>query len=383
MIARTFAGFMLVLSACGLLFWNEGRAVKTARSLDQGAGIVVAINADSPDGEQSGKLVHFSGQLVPQGQAEDTLFPQVKAKEGFSRLLRNVEMLQWVEVKTRKSSDGESGSSREKLSYEKKWMDTPIDSSRFQISDGHENPAMDLESETFGVASGTVGQINLSGKLFRHLGEEWPVVPDDAARQAVATLLGQGRDVAVNGSFIVVRSNPAEPSVGDLRISFKQGGAETVSAIGRLDGDSLRPFASAEGRKLLMVREGKLGAQEMFEQAHDANSAGTVFLRFGGFIAMFCGFLMAFSILGELTRFIPVIGTATRSASKLVSFALSVVLSSFIIAMAWILHRPLIALAVLAVGAAFAAWIILRERNKRAEQPPEAPEAPQAEAESA
>ena len=57
------AGFGLLLFAGSilLLFWNEGRAVKTARGLEEGAASVISVAAGPVDPAHEGKLVHFSG----------------------------------------------------------------------------------------------------------------------------------------------------------------------------------------------------------------------------------------------------------------------------------------------------------------------------------
>ena len=42
-------GIFLVVAGIGLLFWNEGRAVKRAKTLDEGSGLVVTADAASVD----------------------------------------------------------------------------------------------------------------------------------------------------------------------------------------------------------------------------------------------------------------------------------------------------------------------------------------------
>ena len=54
-------GLVLIVGMVVLLFWNEGRAVTTARSLAEGAGAVVSVGADAVDAANEGKLVHVSG----------------------------------------------------------------------------------------------------------------------------------------------------------------------------------------------------------------------------------------------------------------------------------------------------------------------------------
>ena len=56
-------GLILFVVAFPLLWWNEGRAVRTARSLTEGLGAVVSVPADNVDPSKEGKLVHLSGAV--------------------------------------------------------------------------------------------------------------------------------------------------------------------------------------------------------------------------------------------------------------------------------------------------------------------------------
>ena len=73
-IKGIFVGLFLFLAAFPLLFWNEGRAVKTARSLDEGAAAVVSIAADRVDGSLEGKLIHISGLATTTETLADPTF---------------------------------------------------------------------------------------------------------------------------------------------------------------------------------------------------------------------------------------------------------------------------------------------------------------------
>ena len=60
-IKGIFVGFILIAISVGLLFWNEGRAVKTAKSLDEGSKSVVSISSNKIDPANEAKLVHLIG----------------------------------------------------------------------------------------------------------------------------------------------------------------------------------------------------------------------------------------------------------------------------------------------------------------------------------
>ena len=56
-------GPLMVLGACIALFWNEGRAVQTARSLTEGASIVVEVPPSPVSLANQGLLVHVTGDM--------------------------------------------------------------------------------------------------------------------------------------------------------------------------------------------------------------------------------------------------------------------------------------------------------------------------------
>ena len=87
-------GLLLIIGMVVLLFWNEGRAVTTARSLAEGAGAVVSVGADAVDAANEGKLIHVSGTVTTDSTPED---PDFAISATGVRLVRNVEMFQWKE----------------------------------------------------------------------------------------------------------------------------------------------------------------------------------------------------------------------------------------------------------------------------------------------
>ncbi|HEV8238682.1 MAG TPA: hypothetical protein VGS57_04895 [Thermoanaerobaculia bacterium] len=67
-------GVIFALVAVPLLFWNEGRAVKRARTLAEGAGKVVSVPAAAVDASHEGGLVHTSGQATTDEVLRDPTF---------------------------------------------------------------------------------------------------------------------------------------------------------------------------------------------------------------------------------------------------------------------------------------------------------------------
>ncbi len=132
-------GGLLFIAGIPLLFWNEGRAVKTAKALEEGASVCVQLpNADTIDAAMDGKLVHVTGKAVTDDVLTDDLFPNLAPKA--MRLTRKVEFYQWVENerKEKKKNMGGSETTVTTYTYAKKWVSKPVDSSSFREA-GHNN----------------------------------------------------------------------------------------------------------------------------------------------------------------------------------------------------------------------------------------------------
>src|SRR5581483_8872609 len=74
-IKSVLFGLLVFIVAFPVLYWNEGRAVRTERSLAEGLGAVVSVPADSVDASKEGKLVHVSGAVKTVAAGADDELP--------------------------------------------------------------------------------------------------------------------------------------------------------------------------------------------------------------------------------------------------------------------------------------------------------------------
>ncbi|MFM8807304.1 MAG: hypothetical protein ACKOJB_00080, partial [Chthoniobacterales bacterium] len=88
-------GIILIIVGIALLFWNEGRAVKTYNTLKEGQGLVVDVASDTVDAANDGKLVHLTADAVTDETLVDSDFA---ISANAIRLRRDVEMYQWKET---------------------------------------------------------------------------------------------------------------------------------------------------------------------------------------------------------------------------------------------------------------------------------------------
>ena len=97
-------GGALFLAGIPLLFWNEGRAVKNAKALEEGESVCLTVpTIDTVDAQNEGKLIHATGNAVTQAMLTDDMFPGISLKA--IKLARTVEYYQWkMNPPERKSS---------------------------------------------------------------------------------------------------------------------------------------------------------------------------------------------------------------------------------------------------------------------------------------
>ncbi len=357
-------GPLLVLGMIWLLSWNEGRSVQTYRALVEGAGLVVSVDSGSIDAANEGKLIHVSGPVKPDGTPEDAALGVVA--EGAAGLSRKVEMYQWVEDSSSETKKTLGGGEETvtTYTYKKEWRPRRVDSSDFKQPDQHQNPDMPLEGDRFTVATATLGAFTVDGETVANLGADSPVklTPDVAGR--VASALGTAKPVKADGTTLYVGNSRQSPAVGDLRISFTRADISEASFVGAQKGTSITAYKASNGREILLSGAGRETPAEMFDAAQSENTLITWLIRFGGLFGMFIGFVMLLSILGIIADVIPFVGSIVGFGTTVIAVILTLLLGPLVMAIAWIAYRPVLAIAIIAIGVLIAAAIIYLRRGK-------------------
>ncbi|MBN1672197.1 MAG: TMEM43 family protein [Kiritimatiellae bacterium] len=357
-IKGMIVGVILFLGSFVLLFWNEGRAVKTYKTLKEGAGAVVSVAAERVDSANEGRLVHVTGQT----QTDETLAdPIFGVSANALKLRRKVEMYQWeqqVESKTRKKVGG-GEETVETYKYVKTWHEGLIDSSDFKQPSGHENPGTAaVESETFRAERVTLGAFVLSRGLLGKIGNFETLVVDPQI-ELPATL----PNIQRYGSGFYVGGKPAQPAIGDLKVAFEVVKPGTVSVVSKQAGDSFQPYVAKTGKELELLQVGTHTAEAMFETAVKRNQTLTWVLRLVGFIVMMAGFGAFFKPLSVVADVLPVLGTIVEKGIGLVAFIVCASLTLVTIGIAWLVFRPLIGIILLVVAAGLLVPLkVLRKR---------------------
>ncbi len=361
-------GLVLLLVGGVLLFWNEGRAVHRARTLEEGASVVVHVPATVVEPRNDGKLVHVTGRAEASGPVND---PDFGVEAGALALARHVEMYQWVEEshsETRKKLGGGTETVTT-FSYSKQWRPDAVDSSRFEKPAGHENPPMPVGSGSWTADRVTLGAFVLDPAFVSQIAVDSPLAPDEGVVRAVAAALD--RPAVAAGDAVFVGADVASPAVGDLRIRWETAPEQTVSVVGRQRAGRIEPYQASKGT-IALLEPGTRSADAMFQSAKQANVTMTWILRGLGFLLLFFGFQAVFALFSVLADVVPFLGSLVGIGVGIVSFLLAGLVGTSIVALAWLFYRPLLGIALLGVAVVLLV-LLIRHGRKAAPAPPPPP----------
>lgn len=363
-IKGIFAGIILFFGSIILLWWNEGRAVQTAKGLEEGSSSVIEVDASNIVQENNGKLVYISGSVFTNDTLKDEQFG-VSAHA--IHLKRNVEIFLWKEsIKSEKRKKIGGGEETIKTyDYKKDWSPRLIESSAFKIQEGHENPnIVPYDEINISASNISLGKYDLTN-IINNFQNETPVVFNDLDSSYYAdssfstTIVQNTGDKSYiyrgNGSFL-------NPKIGDLRISFTTVSLDNYSIIGKQANNTIETYTTSHETSILMLNKGVVSAHTMFKQAESNNKILTWILRLVGAFAMYLSVIMVLKPISVIADVLPFLGNIVEFGLSLLAGIFSLSISLIVISLAWIFYRPIIGALLLSI--VFVLFIIWRKRSK-------------------
>ena len=260
-------------------------------------------------------------------------------------------MYQWKEITTQSKEKNLGGSETTKTtySYDKLWSESLIDSAKFKQREGHTNPvAMPYATRTSTAEKITVGDFTLSRSLAGRI-ENFTGLPVERTEQLPAPVKTKAK---VENGHVFLGGNPASPEIGDQRVAFQIARPTVVSLVAGQVKGTFEPYSTKNGGKIELLRVGEFSADTMFKQAEAQNAWLTWVLRVGGFIAMWIGFMLIAKPLAVLGDIVPFIGTVIEFGTGLIAMLIAGVISLVTVAIAWIVYRPVLGVALLVLAIA-------------------------------
>ena len=406
------SGILLFIVGTCVLWWNEGRAVKTEKMLDEaGSAYVEMENPSKKDASLEGELICGTALATTEDSLSDQQFGiGVKAIS----LRRSVEYYQWVEHAEEKKEDKLGGKevTTTTYTYSKEWVSRPIESGQFK-DPAYQNKNMVLttvedaeqyaenvswgayklnESLIHSISSREGLDLAIAEDLLKQMDKsaqtayerfygvkkqpvEQPVetvVLSDSAKavadslKAVNDSINEAMAKAENkkdfeyihqaGNVLYYGRVPGSPEVGDVRVTFEKVVPAKVTVMAVVDGDSFKPFKAKNGKRFQTLVMGKKSGDEIIEAEKEANNMWTWALRILGVLLVIGGLKGIFGFIETILKVVPFIAGIFGWGVGLVCTIVGVAWSLIVIAIAWLFYRPLLGITLL-VLAGFLVWV--------------------------
>lgn len=356
--AGPFTGILFIIIGIGLLWWNEGNDVKNIKTIEEARSVLVNVSADKVDSANDGKLVSTNGKLVIADEyLLDSTFNLQSPKT--AKLVRVVEMLQWVE------DEEEDDDGYVTYTYEKKWLTEIEDSDTFSDRTKVNPSTMPYSSEKFYANDVSLGAFTLSDAQKEML--------DTGATVTLSDTISIPVGYYKTGNYISSVSDLGNADVGDVRISFKYNNDKEISVLGKQNGSSFTPYTSEQGKTLFRVESGILTGEEIIDVVEAENNIFKWVLRLFGVVFNMAGFAALLSPVAFLVKWIPFLGKGIAKFIKAIGALVGLAVSLVVIALAWIFFRPLIGILLLAGVAGVVFLIIMLIKKSRSSDGPDQP----------
>lgn len=368
---------MFIIGTC-LLWWNEGRTVRTAKAIGDAASHVESVaDVSRVDASLNGKLIHASAFADTKDTLTDDMFG---VRELAIRLDRKVEYYQWVENAQTKEREkiGGGKETTTTYTYEKKWVDKPVNSAEFKdpqyqsankvLSEVEERNEM-AQHVTFGAYTLPelfVASISGSEPVEVRMTEEQRFTWNERLHMLRPKVNTETSLVHTNANTVYLGLSPNSPQVGDVRVTFTKVPPADISLIAQVDGSTFKAYRAKNGQSFSRVQMGTVSADEMIEQARSENNMLTWVLRLVGVLLIVIGLKGMFGLLPMLFKLLPFLGSIVDAGVGLVSWIFGLAWSLIIIAIAWLVFRPIIGISLLVL--AIAGIVFLKRRGKKNEE---------------
>ena len=405
-------GFILFCIGTALLWWNEGRTVKTEKMLEEVGGSYVEMeNPNKKDASLDGELICGSALATTEDSLSDNQFG-VGAKA--IALHRRVEYYQWVEDSKESSEDKLGGKevTTTTYTYSKKWVSQPIESSEFKdpayqnkntvltTVEESEQYAENVKFGAYQLNETLIHMISSREGLDLAINEDMLNQLDKSAQTAYERFYGVNKSAkqtveqlaettvlsdsakavadslkAVNDSIIKNAVNkkdleyvhlagdvlyfgrvPGSPEVGDVRVTFEKVVPAKVTVMAVVDGDSFKAFKAKNGKRFQRLVMGKKSGDEIIDIEKETNNMLLWVFRIFGVMLVIGGLKGIFGFLETVLKVVPFIANIFGWGVGVVCTILGLVWSLIIIAIAWLFYRPILGITLLVI-AGFLTWV--------------------------
>ena len=265
-VGRSFksigSGFIIFCLATALLWWNEGRAVKTEKMLDEAGNAYVEMeNPNKKDASLEGELICGTAMATTEDSLTDAQFG-IGAKA--IALRRTVEYYQWVEHAESKSEDKLGGKqvTTTTYTYSKQWVSSPVQSSQFK-DPAYQNKNMVLttideaeqyaENVSFGaykLSESLIHSISSREGLDLAISEDLLAQFDKSTQAAYERFYGVQKSIQQQPTQQPTQQPAPQPAIPDsIRALLSDSAKAVLDSLQAVNDSIVKSMANAENKK--------------------------------------------------------------------------------------------------------------------------------------
>ena len=173
----------------------------------------------------------------------------------------------------------------------------------------------------------------------------------------------------MSGNVVYYGENPSSPAVGDVRVTFMQADGGEASILAQVTGNTFEAFKHKNGKSLMTLRMGNHSMASMFESEKAANKMLLWVIRILGILFVIAALRMTFSILVTILKVLPPLAKVGEVGVNLVTFIVGLAWSLIIILIAWVMWRPVLAVALAVVVCLLVAYLVSKSKKAAAAAP--------------
>lgn len=276
-IIGLFVGLWLCINAGISLMTYEPEAIYQAKILAEGKNAVISVDVDQVDMSNENKLIHITGETIVDEIILDKL---IKIEvTNVIKLRRIVQVYQWQE---------DAGQN-----YDKVWSEQFIDSKKFH-DPKHNNPTLPFTSRTFIAKQVILGDFVVPNSIVDKMNhyQKLPMKGLWQEQENLRTLLPNNQLHFSEGDYYIGK-NPAQPKIGDLKLSFMAVLPENISIITKqAQLQNYKPNTDIE-----LFEYGLFTSDRMFRNARVSLFIKNLTPRLESILAIFIGIYIIFNIL--------------------------------------------------------------------------------------
>ncbi len=302
-------GVILVIGAIYFLWTNEANSARLIANQSFIRKNVIAVSSSDVNRANDGKLITVNGSLT----TDETLSDSNVSLKNALVLERKVEVYQQFERRSRHH--------RIRTYYE--W------SSRT----GRTPSYFKEMPKKFTASSGNLGSFATTSLQISNIKElkRLPNLPPSKKYKIVSAYYYNG-------------DNFSSPRVGDMRISYYYAPSGTqVSIIGKQNSDNTISSYQNKKDSIYVQYDGNLDSYEIQNKYREDNERRTMYIRIGGFVALFIGFGLLSAPISAIAAFVPFLSALVDGVSTVAALVLAACTSLTTIILAWLYYRPILA----------------------------------------